>query len=1068
MLSLRSLRSGALNPRDAARVAQGQVPAPTRMGAGVTTAMPAAPGPAEREAAPAVDATKQAGAGKPLSNDARELLETVFGSAVGDVRVHEDVNAVDSAQQMGAKAFTVGQQIFGDAAALDPRTPDGLRRLAEEVAHAVQAGGSATSVDSLRVDPASSTAEREAKSVSEQVVEHRFGQPNASPRANAATKERQREGVSPLRRASQNDGGASTGPRQEAAVPSALRLLGGANLVRMDRDPVQSQQQQATRRRARTMAQRVLTAVQGMGTDEQAIYRALAQPPEMVRMIRDIYDAEFNRHTGNGMVADIVHDMSDGRIDMQFAVAQLNRAGIATPGVNVQYIRQNQEGTYEGRTRIVADPAMPVAMPGSRITYRVDQGPGISSAGSYYSYRWYCLNDAVTAEARGSVARYDGPTGYQWEGAEWDFAGNHKVICRVQFHPQGERPRTPEFIEYQQVVLPTADVLDRAFQRTPAAGDPQANLDGMSTYLQVLRSAAQHPDSAALDQRTEEQLSTYVEKLGQRLESTEGSQRIGVRAVHVAPETGQITPLQVFVARVGSNSGRQTWKVVDVTNPVDRRLTGEYTGRGATAEEAIQQAINDWDSDNRYPQGLLRVEVPTAAGGRIIRRQFQTDGQSFWDSIAEFFDSVGLIAGIAALAAGIITAIAPVPGSRVVSGLIWTSIIASTTGAAIHIAQRHAEGMATATEDALDVLTIAGNLLAGGSMWARGARVAVGGAGGTRMLRGFIIGQFVSDGGQGIILGAQFMSQYEQALRITDPKRRTDRVLEILRSASVAGAVILLSMSGSRAELRELNGAGVDLRLLNNPGVEIDLSSQTVRGANRVMGETRVQPAATPEQRVVNDQVQEAARTAGFTPENGTAMARQTATDEAFVQNQLRNMERLSDTEQLARDMRHAGVSEEAIQAMLRRERPLCFADGAQWESFRSELETALRQDGFEGTIDLGLSGTSTSFYSNNPSKPGHYYDRLAGQGDLADIDININGPQVSQRLRELQSPQNQRYNIFKTDEWVEVLTDNGLTAVANFKRRWETLLGREVNLAPFIDNARPVYAATDYLWSIN
>jgi hypothetical protein len=769
-----------------------------------------APGPDAPGVARLQSRLREKPSGESLPESVRAAFESAAGLDLGDVRVHTDSEAAAIAEALGARALAVGRHIFFARGAYNPGQSDGLALLAHELAHTVQSGAGEPSPEAVReISPESSGLEAEADAIASRVVSARAGGAQ-DPRAQGSMKGVARTAEVSLARASTSAAGRHQIQRQNA--PGA-------------RSPEQA------REHARQAAQRLLQAFQGIGTTVQEVYRSLNDTPEMVRLIRDIYDAEFNRHTGQGLVADLFDEMGGEELD--FAIAQLRRAGISVPSRPVQYEQPDVSGRNE--VRITAEPDVPVAMPGTRMTFRLERGPEMYAQGSYYTYQWYCLNDPESSRQHGTVARYEGPSTGVWEGARWDFAGNHRIICRTQFHPRGERPRPPQYVERRQLVMPRQTVTDEAFRQTQAMGDPQQRLSGVQTYLQVLERASQRPGSAPLDSRTREQLNLYIERSRQRLASTQNTTRHPIRAVHVATESAQITPLQVFVARTGNSGGQETWKIVDMTNPVDRRLTGEYEGSGPNAAAAIRAAVRQWNSNNRYPTGLLRLEVPPAVAGENVREQFSTDGASFWDSIAEFFNNVGLVAGIGALALGVITAIAPVPGSQAVSVLIWTSIIASTTGAVISIAQRQAEGISSPTEDALDILTIAGNILAGGSLWARGARVVVGNQGGSRILRGFIIGQFATDAGQGIVLSTEYARQYDEIMQIQDPQQRTDRLLAMLRSASVAGGIMLLSMGSNASELRSLRQQGVSLSVLNDTNAEIDLTRRAVSG---------VQPAA--------------------------------------------------------------------------------------------------------------------------------------------------------------------------------------------------------------------------------
>ncbi|HEU4653440.1 MAG TPA: DUF4157 domain-containing protein, partial [Steroidobacteraceae bacterium] len=77
-------------------------------------------------------------------------METRFGVSFGDVRVHDDARANESATGLAAKAYTHGNDIVFAAHRFAPHTTSGRRLLAHELAHVVQQrrGGSPPVLDS--------------------------------------------------------------------------------------------------------------------------------------------------------------------------------------------------------------------------------------------------------------------------------------------------------------------------------------------------------------------------------------------------------------------------------------------------------------------------------------------------------------------------------------------------------------------------------------------------------------------------------------------------------------------------------------------------------------------------------------------------------------------------------------------------------------------------------------------------------------------------------------------------------------------------------------------------------
>jgi hypothetical protein len=65
-------------------------------------------------------------------------LATRFGGSLGHVRIHTDEEAARAASNIGARAFTVGSDIYFGPNAFQPATPIGKQLLAHELAHTLQ------------------------------------------------------------------------------------------------------------------------------------------------------------------------------------------------------------------------------------------------------------------------------------------------------------------------------------------------------------------------------------------------------------------------------------------------------------------------------------------------------------------------------------------------------------------------------------------------------------------------------------------------------------------------------------------------------------------------------------------------------------------------------------------------------------------------------------------------------------------------------------------------------------------------------------------------------------------
>ncbi len=94
--------------------------------------------PALGNAAPASVHRTLAAPGRPLEASLQHDMEQRFDRDFSQVRVHTDVSAQQSARDIHAHAYTVGQDIVFDVGRYAPGTPQGRHLIAHELAHAVQ------------------------------------------------------------------------------------------------------------------------------------------------------------------------------------------------------------------------------------------------------------------------------------------------------------------------------------------------------------------------------------------------------------------------------------------------------------------------------------------------------------------------------------------------------------------------------------------------------------------------------------------------------------------------------------------------------------------------------------------------------------------------------------------------------------------------------------------------------------------------------------------------------------------------------------------------------------------
>jgi len=120
----------------------------------------------EQRAVPGIVHEILGSAGQPLDVVTRTFMEDRFGYDFGRVRVHADARAAESARQVNAEAYTVGQHIAFATNRYDPTSDKGRRLLAHELAHTLQQGqGNRPATISSPVDASEHEADRIADHV---------------------------------------------------------------------------------------------------------------------------------------------------------------------------------------------------------------------------------------------------------------------------------------------------------------------------------------------------------------------------------------------------------------------------------------------------------------------------------------------------------------------------------------------------------------------------------------------------------------------------------------------------------------------------------------------------------------------------------------------------------------------------------------------------------------------------------------------------------------------------------------------------------------------------------------
>ncbi len=468
--------------------------------------------------------------------------------------------------------------------------------------------------------------------------------------------------------------------------------------------------------------------------------------------------------------------------------------------------------------------------------------------------RWYVIYDHHT--------RRDGQPAYEKLAqnttsvkVKWKYRGHHTVVCTLGYLPPSSlkladlKKQQFYFTQHVSDVRGVQRGRMRRSRRKPPP-HPGRELDVVRRYIEVIEASEKTLDCPAEKQREYRkelaQLRKYRDALEDVFAGIDTDAVVPLRASYTSKKTNEQIDLRIclstkFDIRVNEAS-RIRIMLIDWTNPMHDKLRGYYVGVDESVDGAFDKAVAAWRENNSYvhPGNVvaeMERELPLIPKRRI---EFSTDGPGFWGKLKDFFDKIALAA---AVIAAVVTLVLPVPGSRVVSGLIWTSVATSTASAVISIGRRKRNGFGDPTDDALDVLTIAGNVLtAGRAGWARSALMQR--KVGRQVMKYALYGSVALDGVEGVLISVDTLKQFEQILGdpSLSPKERADRMLELLRSGVVTGAMTYVNARAGRGRGK----ADLDedmLRRMRDPRETIDLDAPPrVRGeAGQGRVRTRVQ-----------------------------------------------------------------------------------------------------------------------------------------------------------------------------------------------------------------------------------
>ncbi len=116
----------------------------------------------ESSAPSSVEQTVQ-GSGKPLDSNTREFMESRFGQDFSHVRIHQGSSAEQSARDVNAHAYTLGNNIVFGVGQYNPHSQAGKRLLAHELTHVLQQSGTTSSLQRKPAKKAAPTSPPKTK-----------------------------------------------------------------------------------------------------------------------------------------------------------------------------------------------------------------------------------------------------------------------------------------------------------------------------------------------------------------------------------------------------------------------------------------------------------------------------------------------------------------------------------------------------------------------------------------------------------------------------------------------------------------------------------------------------------------------------------------------------------------------------------------------------------------------------------------------------------------------------------------------------------------------------------------
>ncbi|MWP47972.1 YwqJ-related putative deaminase [Gilliamella sp. Pas-s27] len=497
--------------------------------------------------------------------------------------------------------------------------------------------------------------------------------------------------------------------------------------------------------------------------------------------------------------------------------------------------------------------------------------------------RWCCVNHSD--EDKKKQRNISGPNGPKWLDAKWTLRGVHTVVCTVKKSLLDPNPKNYYYVQH---VISEDECLSYdsgTFEETENPFNVLHNLKKQIDVIHALEPKSQlSEDEESKYQERIQNMETYCEKLEYLLKKIPDTHKENFKIITARHYSNEYPDTNSILLQVCYFYKDNKAYLLDWTSPTLQGWCGVFKGEGDTEQTAVLDALKKWESDNRYPDGILKcrylcsshptLEIPKYDGEGLLswdiydqhysqEHQFTTDGSTLLDSISNALSWFAIGASIVAGAILIF-----IPGGQVATAALWAmaaSAVAGSAASVINITQRYNSGFSNWKDDGIDSLTIIASILGMASMKALVAWKPLAflpqQVGKTNAIKAILIGEVTANSVQTIMISSEIASAIYSTMedKTIPPDEKLSRILRLIAAGITIGALSYVNIKSSLANfnfisedaslLKKLTKEEVDA-ILNDPSIVIIEHGETLPPQSTA-------PATIPETRAAFRQLQE-------------------------------------------------------------------------------------------------------------------------------------------------------------------------------------------------------------------